>query len=77
MSHAMTTYGCKIGLLSQTAKNMERCAELEEEDENLVSYGCLSHVLNLLGQDLTPAPIMKHIVEINKFLGTIMCHQPG
>ena len=41
--------------------------ELEEADENLIPYGCLSHVLNLLGQDLTPAPIMKHIVEINKF----------
>ena len=39
--------------------------ELEEEDENQIP--CLSHILNLLGQDLTPASIMKHIVEINKF----------
>ena len=52
-----------------THKTAEACKtrELEEEDENLIPYGCLSHVLNLLGQDLTPASIMKHIVEINKF----------
>ena len=35
--------------------------------ESLIPYGCLSHVLNLLGQDLTPASIMKHILEIDKF----------
>ena len=53
---------------ADNAKNMDKMRrELEEEDENLISYGCLSHVLNLLGQDLTPAFIMKHIVEINKF----------
>ena len=49
--------------------------ELEEEDENLVSYGCLSHVLNVLRPDLTPAPIMKHIVEINKFFWNL--HVPS
>ena len=48
--------GIRYGL-SDNAKNMD----------NPIPYGCLSHVLNLLGQDLTPAPIMKHIVEINKF----------
>ena len=69
-SHAETTYGCKIRsfVTGDNAKNMDKLrSELEEEDENLIPYGCLSHVLNLLGQDLTPAPIMKHIVEINKF----------
>ena len=68
-SHAETIYGCKIrSFVTDNAKNMDKmCRELEKEDENLIPYGCLSHVLNLLGQDLTPAPIMKHIVEINKF----------
>ena len=60
---------CKIQyFVADNAKNMDKmCRELEEEDENLIPYGCLSHVLNLLGQDLTPASIMKHIVEINQF----------
>ena len=54
--------------VTDNARNVDKMRrELEEEDENLIPYGCLSHVLNLLGQDLTPAPIMKHIVESNKF----------
>ena len=62
--------GVRYGLfVTDNSKNMDKMRrELEEENENLIPYGCLSHVLNLLGQDLTPAPIMKHIVEINKFL---------
>ena len=78
-SHAETTYGCKLQyFVTDNAKNIDKMhRQLEEEDENLIPYGCLSHVLNLLGQDLTPASIMKHIVEINKFSGSIMCHQPG
>ena len=57
-SHTETTYGCKIrSFVTDNAKNMDKmCRELEEEDENLIPYGCLSHVLNLLGQDLTPPP---------------------
>ena len=68
-SHAETTYGCKIrSFITHDTKNMDKIRrELEEEEENLIPYCCLSHVLNLLGQDLTPAPIMKHIVEISKF----------
>ena len=66
-SHAETTYGCKIqSFVTDNAKNMDKMRR-ELEDENLIPYGCLSHVLNLPGQDLTPAPTMKHIVEINKF----------
>ena len=48
------------------------CRELEEEDENLIPYGYLSHVLNLLG-DLIPAPIMKHIVEDQQVLQEPSC----
>ncbi len=58
-SHAETTYGCNIGsFVTDNAKNMDKmCRELEEEeDENLLPYGCLSHVLNLLGQDLHQPP---------------------
>ena len=68
-SHAESMYGCKVWLfVTDNAKNMDKMRrELEKEDANLIPYGCLYHVLNLLGQDLTPAPIMKHIVEVNKF----------
>ena len=67
-SHVETTYECKIrSFVTDNAKNMDKmCRELEKEDKNLIPYSCLSHALNFLGQDLTPAPIMKHIVEINK-----------
>jgi hypothetical protein len=41
--------------------------ELEKEDDSLITYGCLSHVFNLLGQDLTPVHVMKHVTEINKY----------
>jgi len=50
------------------AKNMEKMRKaLEEEDNTLVTYGCLAHALNLLGQDLTPSAIIKHVIEVNKF----------
>ena len=57
-SHAETTYGCKIqSFVTDNAKSMDKmCRELEEEDENPIPYGCFSHVLNRLEQDLTPAP---------------------
>ena len=30
-------------------------------------YGCSSHLLNLLGEDLTPSQVTKHIIEVNKY----------
>jgi len=39
------------------ARNM-----VEKEDDSLITYGCLSNVFNLLGQDL-----IKHVTEINKY----------
>ena len=33
----------------------------------LVTYGCLAHWLNLLGQDLTPTQVMKHVTDVNKY----------
>ena len=78
-SHAETTYGCKIrSFVTDNDRNMDKmCRELEEEDENLIPHGCLSDVLNLLGQDLTPAPIMQHMWRSAGSSGTIMCHQHG
>jgi len=68
-SAAENAYGCKVkSFVTDHARNMEKMRKaLEEEDDTVVTYGCLAHGLNLLGQDLTPAPIMKHVVEIHKF----------
>ena len=33
----------------------------------LVTYGWLAHWLNLLGQDLTPTQVIKHVTEVNKY----------
>lgn len=61
--------GCKVRtVVTDNARNIEKmCCELEMEDTNLVTYGCLAHVLNLPGQDLTHTAVMKHVVEVNKF----------
>ena len=32
----------------------------------LVTYGCHAHWLNLLGQDLTPTQVMKHVTDVNR-----------
>jgi hypothetical protein len=40
---------------------------LKEDDPDLLVYGCSSHMLNLLGGDITPASISKHVAEIQKY----------
>lgn len=40
---------------------------LAEDDDDLIMYGCSSHLLNLLGQSVTPKAVVKHIVEIQKY----------
>ena len=68
-STAEQMYGCKVRtIVTDNAKNVEKMRkEMEKEDSNLVTYSNLSHVLNLLGQDLTPASVVKHVTEVNKF----------
>lgn len=36
---------------------------LEVGDDVLITYGCLAHWMNLLGQDVTPTQIVKHVVQ--------------
>ena len=68
-STAEQMYGCKVRtIVTDNAKNVEKMRkEMEKEDSNLVTYSNLSHVLNLLGQDLTPASVVKRVTEVNKF----------
>ena len=40
---------------------------LQKDNPQLIVYGCSAHWRNLLGQDVTPSTLMKHIVEIQKY----------
>lgn len=66
---AEATYGCRVrSVVTDNARNMVKMREsLKEDDKDLITYGCLAHWLNLLGQDITSPSIMKHVVEINKY----------
>lgn len=69
MKMAQEKYGCTVrSIVTDNAKNMERMRHaLKSEDNDLIVYGCSAHWLNLLGEDLTPSAVMKHVVEIQKF----------
>ena len=62
-------FGCNVrSVCTDNAKNMEKMrAALEQEDSGLITYGCASHWLNLLGHDLTKSNVMKQIVEVQKY----------
>ena len=70
-------YGCKVcSIVTDNEKKMERMKKkLQQDDDQLIVYGCSSHWLNLLGQQLTPSLIMKHVVEVNKYFRNH--HQPA
>ena len=44
-------------------------------DNSLVTYGCSSHLLNLLGQDVTPHQIVNPIIDVSKYFRNH--HTPG
>ena len=70
-------YGCQVKtVVTDNAKAMGKMRKALEEDEpDIVGYGCLAHWINLLGQDLTPKKIMKHVVAVNKYFRNH--HIPG
>jgi hypothetical protein len=69
IKHAKQKYNCTVRtIVTDNAKNMEKMRDnLKAEDNDLVVYGCSAHWLNLLGQDITPDSLIKHIVEIQKY----------
>lgn len=69
INKAEDKYKCHVrNIVTDNAKNMEKMRKnLQEKDEGLVVYGCLAHWLNLLGQDITPSSLMKHITEVQKY----------
>jgi len=70
-------YGCRVrSIVTDNEKKMEKMKRmLQEDDDQLIVYGCSSHWLNLLGQELTPSLIMKHVVEVTKYFRNH--HQPA
>ena len=69
ITSAQEKYGCHVrNIVTDNAKSMEKMRRLlKEEDEDLIVYGCSSHMLNLLGQSVTQSAIIKHIVDIQKY----------
>ena len=48
-----------VGIVTDNEKKMESMRKkLQEYDNTLITYGCSSHLLNLLGQDVTPQVII-------------------
>ena len=61
-------YARKVcSIITDNKKKMDKMNTLlQQDDDQLIFYGCSSHWLNLLGQELTPPQIMKHVVEVQK-----------
>ena len=49
--------------------------KLWQMDNSLVTYGCSSHLLNLLGQDVTPHQIINPIIDVSNYFRNH--HTPG
>jgi len=66
---AKEKFNCTVrSVVTDNAKNMEKMrGSVKEDDRELVVYGCSAHWLNLLGQDLTPPAIIKHVTEVQKY----------
>ena len=63
---ASDEYNCIVrSVVTDNARNMEKMREIiKSDDPSLTVYGCSAHWLNLLGQDITPPTIMKHMKYI-------------
>ena len=70
-------YDCKVtGVVTDNEKKMEVMRQnLREADPDLTAYGCSTHWLNLLGQDITPSQVINQVVEVNKYFRNH--HMPG
>lgn len=77
MAEIEQKYECKVrSIVTDNEKKMQKMKTLlQQDDDQLIVYGCSSHWLNLLGQELTPSTIMKHVVEVQKYFRNH--HQPS
>ena len=64
MQEAEEKFGCNvIGVVRDNGKKMEAMCK----EQSLIVYGCSSHWLNLLGQDIIHPAVVPQIVEVNKY----------
>ncbi|KAK2168525.1 hypothetical protein LSH36_16g07014 [Paralvinella palmiformis] len=77
MKIAAESFGCNVtAVVTDNERKMNSMHEnLKEDNPSLTVYGCLSHWLNLLGQDVTPSQAISQIVEVNKYFRNH--HVPG
>jgi len=77
MAEIEQKYACKVrSIVTDNEKKLEKMKTLlQQDDDQLIVYGCSSHWLNLLGQELTTPQIMKHVVEVQKYFRNH--HQPS
>ena len=63
-----TDFNCTVtSVITDNASTMVKMRQgLLEDDPNLVVVGCSAHLLNLLGDDITPSAITKHVKEIKQ-----------
>ena len=63
---AKDTFSCNIlSVITDNERKMEKILQLlKEEEHDLLVYGCCAHWMNLLGSEITPPEIMKHVVKV-------------
>lgn len=49
--------------------------EQQNKKSTVIPHGCRDHWVNLLGEDLTPSAVIKHVVEVHKYFHNY--HAPG
>ena len=64
MTIAKEEYGVEVsGVCTDNAASMNRMRDiLKDKHPGIETWGCSSHLLNLLGQDVTPESIISHVV---------------
>ena len=77
ISEAGTKFRCRtVGIITDNERKMEAMRnKLYEMDNSLITYGCFSHLLNLMGQDVTPQQIINPIIDVSKYFRNH--HTPG
>ena len=69
MQKAKETFGCQVrSIVTDHAANVAKMRRiLEEQNEDLVTYGCSAHLLNLLAHDVEIPDVKEHILQIMKY----------
>ena len=85
INDAEDNYGYTVkSVVTDNAENMQKRRSLIADNEpEMLTYGCLAHWLNLLGQNIIPSGLMTHIKNVNKYYcnhqiaGTLLFEQQG